>query len=141
MIRIWCVTVLALCLLAVGCFGQQAASVQSSNDTVQQGKPINFKIKLDRPLNVPGAIFVAAKGAEGRELNFGQGLGPDGGTNVEVSGFVNLGAPAGKYKIELFVQPAGLERTRLSATGNLSFEVTKHGEIVLPSRAEVEITH
>ena len=141
MIRIWCVTLLALCLLAIGCFGQQAASVQASKDTVRQGKSINFQIKLDRPVNVPAAVFVFARDAEGHELSYGTGLSPESGTSVEVGGLVGLNTPAGKFKIELFVEPRGLERTRLSATGDLSFEVTKHGEIVLPSRAEVEITH
>ena len=140
MTRMLHVTVFALCFLAIGCFGQQAASVQSSNDTVKQGKPINFKIKLDRPVSVPAAIFVVARNAEGHELACGTGLSPESGTNVEASTLVDLSTPVGKYQIELFVQPRGLERTRLFATGDLSFEVTKHGEIVLPSRAEVEIT-
>jgi hypothetical protein len=120
--------------------GQQQAKVEHPKQ-VTQGSDIVFKITTDKPANIEGSVGVVVVSADGSQLsssnNSNLGTGQTGQAVVRIP----LDAKTGKWKVVkvLFFAAGGGINKDLTPNGDLTFEVTAHEPLVLPSQANVEI--
>lgn len=124
-------------LIGVSVSGQQEAKVESAKKVVQ-GSKIIFQITTDKPANVVGGVDLLAVSVEG-----GEPLGSAGrldGRTATAELPVPLDAKPGKWKItKVTFRASGGVFKDLTPKGDLTFEVTPHDPIILPSQADVEI--
>jgi len=125
-------------LIAVGVSGQQEAKVEMAKK-VEQGSNITFQITTDKTANVGGGVAVQIAPADGSQtLNSSNYALNDRTATIGFT--MPFDAKLGKWKVVKvsFSGTGGISKD-LTPSGDLTFEVTPHGTLVLPSDAKVEI--
>jgi hypothetical protein len=134
--------VLAMFVLAIPARttpGQEASTAHMENVKVKQGDNLSMDLTLDKASNLAGSIVVkiSPDGTPDKEINLGCGL-EAGRTKCAASTRIPLDGKLGKWTIsQIRFAPITGEPKLLTEHGDSSFEVTAHGEIVLPDSATV----
>ena len=124
-------------LIGVSVSGQQQAKVESPKK-VKQGSEIVFQIATDKPSSVPGGVAVQIVSGDGTPVNSSSSsIGM--GQKVNVGYSVPFNAKLGKWKVSKVLFYVGGIVQDLTPKGDLTFEVTPHDPLILPSQADVEI--
>ena len=136
---IWKV-VAPLCLLGlligVGVAAKQKAKVEAPK-SVKQGSNLVLNITTDIAANVSGNVNVQFSDSDGHMVSSG-GYGLKG-TTATVTYGMPLNAKTGTWRIVKISFEANGEDKDLTPEGDLTFKVSPHDPLVLPSRATVEI--
>lgn len=124
-------------LIGVGVWGQ-GAKVEMPKK-VEQGSDINFQITTDQAASVAGSVAVHVESVDGGGTFNSSSYALNDKTVVVVY-TIPFDAKLGKWKVTkvIFSGPGGISKD-LTTSGDLTFEVTPHGTLTLPSRASVEI--
>lgn len=132
------VVVMLTCGLSIT--AKQNATAQMSKEAIRQGSAIEITITLDKAPNTDGRVYaeltpdgdkVAAASAQSATAK--------GQTTVTLRGTLTLDAKLGMWRItKMQYFPATAQQgTDLALSGDLSFQVAPHGEITVPSGANV----
>jgi hypothetical protein len=131
-----------LCLLGLligfGVPAKQKAKVETPKK-VKQGSSIAFSVTTNAPANVIGNLYIQLLDPDGQKANTsGNTLN---GTTAGVGYTIPLNGKTGTWRVDkvVFRAGAGGEDKDLTPEGDLTFEVSPHDPLVLPSRATVEI--
>jgi hypothetical protein len=133
-----------LCLLSllvgIRLSAQQGAKVEAPKK-VEQGDTIQFQITIDQAANIEGYVGLKVASVDGSQTlqsnNYVLRTGRTGVVNVQIP----VDAKTGKWKVVkvFFHVSNGAIEKELTTSGDLTFEVTPHETLVLPSQATVEI--
>jgi hypothetical protein len=119
---------------------KQNANAQMTKEPIRQGSTLQITVTLDRAPNTNGRVFADVGPADGSlpALSTNVQIGK-GQTEVSMYGILALDAKLGKWVIrKLSYQPEGGEGSKeLTLSGDLSFQVSPHEEVIVPSGAKV----
>jgi len=117
----------------------QVAGARVKNKDIPQGDILNMDISVDRAPNLDGTLF-ARIGPDGDSdrITLTCNLN-NGGTVCQAGTRLPLDAKVGKWTIRniSFQTSAPSPEKKLTAEGDLSFQVVPHGEIILPDSATI----
>jgi hypothetical protein len=119
---------------------QENANVQIGTRPIRQGDVVKFIVDLDKAANVSGGIFIKVAPTDDltKPLEFNVGINA-GVKKAEVYGGIPLEAPIGTWKgTGLSFHGDGLVQ-QLEVSGKLTFQVSRHEPLILPSSATVRI--
>jgi hypothetical protein len=119
---------------------KQSATAQVSKEAIRQGSTLKIAVTLDRGPNTDGVVLaeVAPIDANSQPLGMGTNVRKDQ-TTTTLELLLPLDAKLGKWVVKkISYRPAGtLDVKELTTSGDLSFEVSAHEEIIVPSAARV----
>ncbi|MFZ0638174.1 MAG: hypothetical protein WA020_13910 [Candidatus Acidiferrales bacterium] len=119
--------------------GQESETTRMSAGNVMQGGIVNMDVTVNRAPSLDGRIYVRVGPEGGNDqltllcnLNTGAAM-------CEAGERMPLDAKLGKWTIrKITFQPlASSPEKELTTSGDVSFQVTPHGEVVLPDSATV----
>ncbi len=118
----------------------QNANTQMSKEPVLQGSILEITVTLDKAPNSGGELYVDVAPADGSSpaVNLSASVAK-GQVSVSVSRIFPLEATLGKWIVKriAYMPSAGQEQKDLTLSGDLSFQVGPHEEIIVPSGAKV----
>jgi hypothetical protein len=119
---------------------QQNASAQIGREPVKQGSALKVTVSLDKAPNHVGSLSIDVAAADDDSSKFALGdRWPEGQKTGSVGGTVPFNAKLGKWVVKKisYQAYAAQKATDLTTSGDLSFQVIAHDEIVAPSAATV----
>ncbi len=125
-------------VIGVSVRGQQTATFAKAK-TVKQGSDLPIQITLDRAASISGFLDLEAAPVSGGEpISRNCGVQEKTATCAMT---LSLEAKTGAWKFTkvVFVANSGGVKRDLTPLGDLTFEVTPHEKLVLPSQATFEI--
>jgi hypothetical protein len=127
---------------AIGASAQREGRVAGPKE-VEQGSTITFRITINKPANIRGAVGIqVAPPDDGEPLPVIYSPLTDRTSTVTVS--IPLDGETGKWKVsKVLFHPSASSNSisdkELTPTGDLLFHVMPHERLVLPTQANVEI--
>jgi len=126
-------------LIGIRLSGQQEAKVEKPKN-VKQGSTLPLEINTDKASNVSASYLNVQIGPVGGDAVTGGNCGNFQGTKAACGLAIPFDAKLGTWKIMKVTFNAGTGLSKdLTPTGDLTFEVTPHENLVLPSQAAIEI--
>ena len=119
---------------------RQNASSQMSKEPIRQGSAIEITVTLDKASNTGGRVYAELTPDGEKSAAAGvQGATTKGQTSVSLRGTLTLEAKLGKWRITKmqYIPAAAQQGTDLALSGDLSFRVDPHEEIIVPPSATV----
>jgi|SRR6267378_4060078 len=129
---------LVVLLIGIRVSGQQQAKIEAPKK-VKQGDVIVFQITTDKPASVAGGVGVQIVSLDDGTAMTSSYYSIGTGQKVNVGYTIPLNAKTGKWKISKVLFSVDGISQDLTPKGDLTFEVTSHDTLILPSQAVVEI--